>query len=203
MIGLVKTRADQPESHMGEEGLEMEAIYDWIRNLAFFFIFMTAILNILPENQYRKYVHFFLGIVLLILLSVPLLKLVNLDTVLDDKVISETLEEELKSSRNAAYSVEGIQEDLLKDAYAEEIEGQIRDMFEKQDIRVDEIEVTIKGEDNLQVERISVRTGNMQESLYREDADDMNRNFQRRLDAAKTKLSQVYEVDESHIDISR
>jgi len=165
---------------------------------------MTAILNCLPSNQYRKYVQFFLGIVLLILLSKPLLKLVNLDSVLDDKLSSETLEQELKSSRNSAYSVEGVQEGLLEDAYAKEIEGQISDMFKEQEIQVDEIKVTLKGEeDNLQVEKISLSASNMQEPLYREEGDDMDRNFQRKLDEAKTKLSQVYEVDESHIDISR
>ena len=36
-------------------------IYGWMRGLAFFFIFMTAVLNCLPDQKYRRYVRFFLG----------------------------------------------------------------------------------------------------------------------------------------------
>ena len=42
-----------------------EMIYGWMKNLAFFFIFMTAVLNCLPDNRYRKYVRFFLGMLVI------------------------------------------------------------------------------------------------------------------------------------------
>ena len=119
-----------------------EAIYDWMKNLVFFFLFMAAILNCLPDNQYRKYVQFFLGLVLLVLLAGPLLKAVNLDIILKDTLSSEVLDEELRSSKNAAYSVEGVQEELLENAYAKEIERQISDMLAEQKIQVDKIQVT-------------------------------------------------------------
>ncbi|QOV20040.1 stage III sporulation protein AF [Blautia liquoris] len=180
-----------------------EAIYDWMKNLVFFFLFMAAILNCLPDNQYRKYVQFFLGLVLLVLLAGPFLKAVNLDIILKDTLSSEVLDEELRSSKNAAYSVEGVQEELLENAYAKEIERQISDMLAEQKIQVDKIQVTLKGEDRLQVEKISLCVSNMQEPLYQKEGDDMNREFTRKLDAVKTKLSQVYEVDATHIDISR
>ena len=38
-----------------------EWIYGWMKGLAFFFIFMTAVLNCLPDQKYRKYVRFFSG----------------------------------------------------------------------------------------------------------------------------------------------
>ena len=48
-----------------------EWIYGWMKGLAFFFIFMTAVLNCLPDQKYRKYVRFFLGMLLLILMTRP------------------------------------------------------------------------------------------------------------------------------------
>ena len=60
-----------------------ELIYGWMKNLAYFFIFMTAVLNCMPDNRYRKYVRFFLGLLLIIILSKPLTKLLNLDQILD------------------------------------------------------------------------------------------------------------------------
>ena len=63
-----------------------ELIYGWMKNLAYFFIFMTAVLNCLPDNRYRKYVRFFLGLLLIIILSKPLTKLLNLDQILEESV---------------------------------------------------------------------------------------------------------------------
>ena len=45
-----------------------DGIYGWLRDVAVFFILMTAVLNILPEAKYRKYVQFFLGLVMVVVL---------------------------------------------------------------------------------------------------------------------------------------
>ena len=36
-----------------------EELYLWIRNLAVFYIFFTAVLNLIPDQKYEKYVRFF------------------------------------------------------------------------------------------------------------------------------------------------
>ena len=56
----------------------MDGIYEWLRNVAVFFLLMTAVLNVLPEAKYRKYVQFFLGLVMLAVLCKPVLALGNL-----------------------------------------------------------------------------------------------------------------------------
>ena len=50
-------------------------IFDWVRTLAAYFIFMTMVLNFIPEGQYRKYVRYFFSLLLLLLLSRPLREL--------------------------------------------------------------------------------------------------------------------------------
>ena len=37
-------------------------LYLWIRNLAVFYIFFTAVLNLVPDKKYEKYVRFFMGL---------------------------------------------------------------------------------------------------------------------------------------------
>ena len=39
-----------------------EELYLWIRNLAVFYIFFTAVLNLIPDQKYEKYVRFFMGL---------------------------------------------------------------------------------------------------------------------------------------------
>ena len=47
----------------------LDAMYEWMKNLAFYLVIVTAALEVLPREAYRKYVRFFAGIVLILLLS--------------------------------------------------------------------------------------------------------------------------------------
>ena len=43
-----------------------EFLYGWIRDIAFYAILMTVILHLLPEEGQKKYVRFFMGVVLML-----------------------------------------------------------------------------------------------------------------------------------------
>ena len=77
----------------------MDGIYEWLRNVAVFFLLMTAVLNVLPEAKYRKYVQFFLGLVMLAVLCRPVLALGNLSESLEQALERLTLEEEARGLR--------------------------------------------------------------------------------------------------------
>lgn len=49
----------------------MEALYNWIRSLTFYLIFVTVIINLLPDKKYEKYLRFFFGMVFLLLVIQP------------------------------------------------------------------------------------------------------------------------------------
>lgn len=53
----------------------MDFLYEWTRNLAFYMIIITVILQIIPGDTYKKYVRFFVGLVLILLLTQPIIKL--------------------------------------------------------------------------------------------------------------------------------
>ncbi len=48
-------------------------LYEWIRTLTYFFILVTAILQVLPDSGYRRYIRFFTGLVLVCLMLTPIL----------------------------------------------------------------------------------------------------------------------------------
>lgn len=52
----------------------LDAMYEWMKNLAFYLVIVTAVLEVLPGEAYRKYVRFFAGIVLILLILTPLLQ---------------------------------------------------------------------------------------------------------------------------------
>lgn len=55
----------------------LQAIYRWMQNLAVYMVLVTAFLQALPENSYRKYVRFFCGLLLTVLLVQPVLNLMG------------------------------------------------------------------------------------------------------------------------------
>ena len=50
-------------------------IYEWMENIAFYLVILVAIMQIIPKNSYQKYIRFFAGMILILMLAGPLLKL--------------------------------------------------------------------------------------------------------------------------------
>ncbi len=57
----------------------LDAIYGWIQNLAVYLIMISAVLHVIPGKDYGKYIRFFSGLVLILLLFTPVLKLTGME----------------------------------------------------------------------------------------------------------------------------
>ena len=57
----------------------MDVIYEWIRNLVCYLVIFTAVMEILPGKEYKKYIQFFAGLVLILLLATPILKITGME----------------------------------------------------------------------------------------------------------------------------
>ncbi len=53
----------------------MEQVLEWMKTLIFFSLFVTLIIQLLPGSQYKKYVRFFAGMILIVLAVSPLFRL--------------------------------------------------------------------------------------------------------------------------------
>lgn len=56
----------------------LETVYNWIKNIAFYMLLVTAFLQIVPDESYRKYIRFFSGLILIMLLVMPIFKITGL-----------------------------------------------------------------------------------------------------------------------------
>ena len=50
-------------------------IYDWMENIAFYLVIMVAVMQMIPKSSYQKYIRFFAGMILILMLAGPILKL--------------------------------------------------------------------------------------------------------------------------------
>lgn len=55
----------------------MEIFYDWIQKLAFFAVLSTVILQMVPDCGFQKYVRFFTGLIMAVVLISPVLELMD------------------------------------------------------------------------------------------------------------------------------
>lgn len=52
-----------------------EQIELWIRNLAYYLVLVTMLVQIVPGSEYKKYIRFFTGLVLIVIFLLPVVKI--------------------------------------------------------------------------------------------------------------------------------
>ena len=50
-------------------------LYEWAQDLSVYLILITAVFHALPDSGYKKYIRFFTGLILMLLLLTPFLSL--------------------------------------------------------------------------------------------------------------------------------
>lgn len=89
-------------------------LYQWLQNLAFYLVVITAVLQMIPNHEYRKYIRFFTGLVLIVMLSEPLIQAVGMgmgfSDVYENAQYRQTLREiEEKTKYLKDVSLEGLE----------------------------------------------------------------------------------------------
>lgn len=52
----------------------LDYIYQWIENLAFYLVIIVAVIQMVPGENYKKYIRFFAGMILILMLAGPVFK---------------------------------------------------------------------------------------------------------------------------------
>ena len=68
---LIKHR-DSMKVIIMHRGRDMSGLYSWVGNIVFFLIFITVVVNLLPNKKYEKYLKLFSGMVFILLVLKPL-----------------------------------------------------------------------------------------------------------------------------------
>lgn len=76
-------------------------IYQWLQNLAFYMILVTIVIQVLPNNSYQKYIRFFCGLILVVLLAAPVMKVLGMEEKLSNIYHSAEYEHAQKEMEEA------------------------------------------------------------------------------------------------------
>ena len=109
-----------------------EAIYSWIKCLAIFYILLTMLIHLVPTGKYQRYVRFFMGLLLMVMLITPMLS-----------ILEKAKQEEKK---RLTLDLENLQKSLLEKGVEEQLEKNIPESLKKKGIEVTACKVHIEGE---------------------------------------------------------
>lgn len=122
-----------------EENHMIEQIYGWIRNITVYLIMMTAVMHLIPGKNYRKYIRFFSGLILVLLMFSPLMKMTGFTARFSELYESKEYEMEKREIEKAGELYDEIR---LSDYGVDD-----------SDVSGDETEKSIEG---IEVEEISI-----------------------------------------------
>ena len=72
----------------------MQAILDMVRMIAVFYLLEQMVLQLIPGERYERYIRFYLGLLLVLLLLQPVFQIFRLSEQLDQKVFLQEREME-------------------------------------------------------------------------------------------------------------
>ena len=115
----------------------------WIRDIAFVFVIVSIIEIIIPNNNMKRYIDMVIGLLIIIVIITPFIKLLNKDFDIDKEIFKKEIEESnfvYKDNMNLVST----QEEQIKEVYLSKIEEEIKELIqETTNYKVDEISISI------------------------------------------------------------
>ncbi len=180
----------------------MELIFEWVKNLVFFYILMTAVLQLLPKSSYQKYVRFFCGLLLVVLLLSPILELFDRPDELLGRISYQAFKQETDTIRLDAAGVEESQRQAYKREYERAVAGDVALLAEGEEFTVAESQVELTGEYQIAAIRLTILPRGEKAGTLLEKAifPDESSEYPGVLEL-KQKIMQFYQVTASQIEI--
>ncbi|WP_313071665.1 stage III sporulation protein AF [Lacrimispora sp.] len=106
----------------------MEQLFEWIRSIIYYLIFITVVANLLPNKKYEKYIRFFAGMVLILLVLKPITGGLRLDDTLAYYFESITLKKEATELTGEIAKMDGQRLDKMITKYEDAVSGDLKAM---------------------------------------------------------------------------
>ena len=79
----------------------LEEVYKWIQNIAVYLVVVTAMLHAVPGKDYERYIRFFSGLVLIVLIFMPVLSVFGMKETFGAIYSNQVYEKERKELEEA------------------------------------------------------------------------------------------------------
>jgi len=189
-------------------GVLVEAIYSWVKNIAFCLIITSIVLNVLPDNNYKKYVKVFTGILLVIVIISPLDIFGNITLNIGRLFDTISIESDVKELTN---NIEKEQESYLESniaIYKDKIKEQINEQLQDDQYVVKTLDFTIGANSGILGMDIVITKEGMQNGISSigkitiGNEDEYTKDKQALILKIKNFIKDFYNLETSNINIS-
>lgn len=201
----------------------MDILYDWIRNIIFYMILNTIVMNLLGNSSYKKYASIASGMILVLLVASPLFQLLKIEERLDFSLQSNEFAIEASEFKNNILRMEEEQKNQIFQEYSLRIQTQVETIFKEEGVTIDQFLVTfdqdpesegfgeilsmsIKGsipsEEPQKKTSISIEKIEIQSITMREDKEKQIKSLSPLELNMKIKVSDFYKIPSDNINIS-
>lgn len=132
----------------------MHSILNWMKEFMVVYLILTVLTQLCAAQPLKKYLRFFSGMILLLLLLSPVLHLLGKDGKLEEKVSYEIFLEQLDGIRQDSKKLEFINNDNTIHRYEDAIARDILRQVNGQKLSVSKVQVTLNGQ--YEIENVSV-----------------------------------------------
>ena len=126
----------------------MTAVYEWIRNLTAFFLFLSVMENLLPGQKYGKYIRLFAGMVLILQAVEPFTSGFNLDEVLARSYEDLVIRGEAGELKEQLGATEQKRLGQILSQYEEAVGRDVRELAQSCGLTVMDCRVRIEGDED-------------------------------------------------------
>ena len=129
-------------------GRPVTAVYEWIRNLTAFFLFLSVMENLLPGQKYGKYIRLFAGMVLILLAVEPFTSGFNLDEMLARSYEDLVIRGEAGELKEQLGATEQKRLGQILSQYEEAVGRDVRELAQSCGLTVMDCRVRIEGDED-------------------------------------------------------
>lgn len=97
-----------------------EALYSWVESLVCYYILLSAVTKLLPDNSFKKYIQYYLGLLLILVMLAPVFQVTGIQKEIDRYV--EEVEEPLKEREAWEQKAKSFEEHWQTVIQGEEVE---------------------------------------------------------------------------------
>lgn len=126
----------------------MQAVYGWVKNIIYFMIFLAVVNNLLADSKYEKYIRFFAGMVLILLVVSPLTGKMRLDEQISSMFQSISLHNDASDLKSRLWNMDEKRLDQILGRYQDAVEADVAAMAAADGLTCVRAQVQIDGDRN-------------------------------------------------------
>ena len=176
----------------------MSYIYSWVKNLVCFYILLTVVLHLLPKQNYQKYVRFFSGILLTILVISPILSLLGNEEAIREKINQAEFFQGLDNLKLDTAHLEDQQKELYREEYERALGMDVSRMAEDKQLLPRQVKVQLS--EDYEVESIEMTVSLGEDEIFLTDFEE-NRKEEQKINELKQELMEFYRLTKGQVSI--